>query len=201
MSSVEGPGQLARFFLRERSLDLPTTTPRAQPACEFGATLDDQTYLISSVAARRHRDTFLADRSTSLLSLQPFAEQHLLLCWLHRPIAAQAIVLHAPWQRSSTTSLTTAPTRDTPESSAGSGNNLIRTCTAGGVLFDPKFTDTRQPSPRPHYLVYTDPTSSRVPPPASNMDAKRHPSSFQQLEKLGEGTYATVRLFFYRNGP
>lgn len=25
------------------------------------------------------------------------------------------------------------------------------------------------------------------------MDAKRHPSSFQQLEKLGEGTYATVR--------
>jgi hypothetical protein len=24
---------------------------------------------------------------------------------------------------------------------------------------------------------------------------KRHPSSFQQLEKLGEGTYATVRLF------
>jgi hypothetical protein len=26
------------------------------------------------------------------------------------------------------------------------------------------------------------------------MDGKRHPSSFQQLEKLGEGTYATVRL-------
>jgi negative regulator of the PHO system len=26
------------------------------------------------------------------------------------------------------------------------------------------------------------------------MDNKRHPSSFQQLEKLGEGTYATVRL-------
>jgi hypothetical protein len=25
------------------------------------------------------------------------------------------------------------------------------------------------------------------------MDGKRHPSSFQQLEKLGEGTYATVR--------
>jgi hypothetical protein len=25
------------------------------------------------------------------------------------------------------------------------------------------------------------------------MDNKRHPSSFQQLEKLGEGTYATVR--------
>lgn len=24
------------------------------------------------------------------------------------------------------------------------------------------------------------------------MDGKRHPSSFQQLEKLGEGTYATV---------
>lgn len=26
------------------------------------------------------------------------------------------------------------------------------------------------------------------------MDNKRHPSSFQQLEKLGEGTYATVRV-------
>jgi negative regulator of PHO system len=25
------------------------------------------------------------------------------------------------------------------------------------------------------------------------MDNRRHPSSFQQLEKLGEGTYATVR--------
>jgi hypothetical protein len=24
------------------------------------------------------------------------------------------------------------------------------------------------------------------------MDNRRHPSSFQQLEKLGEGTYATV---------
>ncbi|KAK8078015.1 hypothetical protein PG996_004185 [Apiospora saccharicola] len=31
-------------------------------------------------------------------------------------------------------------------------------------------------------------------PPRSSIivDAKRHPSSFQQLEKLGEGTYATV---------
>lgn len=28
--------------------------------------------------------------------------------------------------------------------------------------------------------------------PTANMD-RRHPSSFQQLEKLGEGTYATVR--------
>lgn len=29
---------------------------------------------------------------------------------------------------------------------------------------------------------------------ALTMDGKRHPSSFQQLEKLGEGTYATVSL-------
>jgi hypothetical protein len=30
------------------------------------------------------------------------------------------------------------------------------------------------------------------------MDGKRHAASFQQLEKLGEGTYATVRrrLFY-----
>lgn len=30
---------------------------------------------------------------------------------------------------------------------------------------------------------------------------KRHPSSFQQLEKLGEGTYATVRLLFDKSMP
>ena len=33
-----------------------------------------------------------------------------------------------------------------------------------------------------------------TPRPNANMD-RRHPSSFQQLEKLGEGTYATVSLF------
>jgi hypothetical protein len=31
------------------------------------------------------------------------------------------------------------------------------------------------------------------------MDGKRHPNSFQQLEKLGEGTYATVSDILFRH--
>ncbi|KAL8754866.1 MAG: hypothetical protein Q9184_004986, partial [Pyrenodesmia sp. 2 TL-2023] len=38
--------------------------------------------------------------------------------------------------------------------------------------------------------IYTS-TAALIPKSSSNMD-KRNPSSFQQLEKLGEGTYATV---------
>jgi hypothetical protein len=30
---------------------------------------------------------------------------------------------------------------------------------------------------------------------------RRNPSSFQQLEKLGEGTYATVRFSVHLDGP
>lgn len=58
--------------------------------------------------------------------------------------------------------------------------------TVGSVLFDPSFTSRPQPEPRPHFIV--DEASST----AASMDGKRHLSSFQQLEKLGEGTYATV---------
>ncbi|GAB7352951.1 hypothetical protein MBLNU459_g3526t1 [Dothideomycetes sp. NU459] len=75
--------------------------------------------------------------------------------------------------------------------------------TASSILWDPKFTDRAPPHPRLHPTHVgtlslenkSDSTISvrslgggqRIPP----MD-KRHPSSFQQLEKLGEGTYATV---------
>ncbi|CAO1597665.1 negative regulator of the PHO system [Xanthoria calcicola] len=50
--------------------------------------------------------------------------------------------------------------------------------------------------PQPGLLPYTSSHSAPQPPgtsptPKAIMD-KRHPSSFQQLEKLGEGTYATV---------
>jgi hypothetical protein len=34
----------------------------------------------------------------------------------------------------------------------------------------------------------------QIIPVVPTMDNRRHPSSFQQLEKLGEGTYATVRM-------
>ncbi|KAL8750920.1 MAG: hypothetical protein Q9199_006767 [Rusavskia elegans] len=49
-----------------------------------------------------------------------------------------------------------------------------------------------QPAQLPHTSSRTAPVSSgTLPTPKAIMD-KRHPSSFQQLEKLGEGTYATV---------
>ena len=75
---------------------------------------------------------------------------------------------------------------------------LNKTQTAGSILFDPNHTSRRQPPPVPHFTVYPQPTtlspsSTRESAAATvDMDGKRHPSSFQQLEKLGEGTYATV---------
>ncbi|TVY46444.1 Negative regulator of the PHO system, partial [Lachnellula cervina] len=83
-------------------------------------------------------------------------------------------------------------------------NNL---CTPASLLFDPRFTSRQRPSPQPPFRTFPpSPTAQRLPPslpstisvqnlaaeePFTKMD-KRHPSSFQQLEKLGEGTYATV---------
>jgi hypothetical protein len=84
-------------------------------------------------------------------------------------------------------------------------NNL---CTPASLLFDPKYTLRQRPSPRIPFRTFPpSPTAQRLPyslpstisvqnldteESAAKMD-KRHPSSFQQLEKLGEGTYATVR--------
>jgi negative regulator of the PHO system len=84
---------------------------------------------------------------------------------------------------------------------------LNQTITPASLLFDPKYTSRERPSPRPPFRTFPpSPSAQRDPvsvpstislqtldkeePPAT-MD-KRHPSSFQQLEKLGEGTYATV---------
>ncbi|EFW99344.1 negative regulator of the pho system protein [Grosmannia clavigera kw1407] len=50
-----------------------------------------------------------------------------------------------------------------------------------------------QPPPVPHYRVFPFATGRReFEAEESKMDGKRHLNSFQQLEKLGEGTYATV---------
>lgn len=56
-----------------------------------------------------------------------------------------------------------------------------RIISPGSVLFQ------HQPPPPVTRQRLQEPT-----PQPANMD-RRHPSSFQQLEKLGEGTYATVR--------
>jgi hypothetical protein len=84
-------------------------------------------------------------------------------------------------------------------------NNI---CTPASLLFDPRFTSRQRPSALPPFRTFPpSPPAQRIPysvpstisvqnldtgEPAAEMD-KRHPSSFQQLEKLGEGTYATVR--------
>lgn len=86
--------------------------------------------------------------------------------------------------------------------------DILKTiCTPASVLFDPKFTSRQRPSPSPPFRTFPpSPALARaffsVPSTISirNLDNteppvemdKRHPSSFQQLEKLGEGTYATV---------
>ena len=79
--------------------------------------------------------------------------------------------------------------------------------TPAALLFDPKYTSQQRHSPKiPFGTFPPSPTSQRLPPSlpstisVQNLDTresavtmdKRHPSSFQQLEKLGEGTYATV---------
>ncbi len=86
---------------------------------------------------------------------------------------------------------------------------LSQISTPSSILFDPRYTSLQRPSALPpHRRTFPpSPTAERRPPPQvpstisiqnldiedkiSDMD-KRHPSSFQQLEKLGEGTYATV---------
>lgn len=82
--------------------------------------------------------------------------------------------------------------------------------TASAILWDPKFTNRPPPiGLRPTYigkLGLEDRTDSSISlrslgggqrftaqPSQAQMDRK-HPNSFQQLEKLGEGTYATVWL-------
>ncbi|CZR67391.1 probable PHO85-cyclin-dependent protein kinase [Phialocephala subalpina] len=84
---------------------------------------------------------------------------------------------------------------------------LNKICTPASILFDPKVTSRQRPSPSPPFRTFPpSPALARaffsVPSTISvrNLDDteppvemdKRHPSSFQQLEKLGEGTYATV---------
>ncbi|KAK1827231.1 kinase-like domain-containing protein [Podospora conica] len=80
---------------------------------------------------------------------------------------------------------------------------IRETTTAGDILFDQRYTTVPKLPPHPRFIIYPsrpdpDPAAAHrrstvpVPHTTSNMDGKRHPSSFQQLEKLGEGTYATV---------
>ncbi|ETN39589.1 serine/threonine-protein kinase pef1 [Cyphellophora europaea CBS 101466] len=99
------------------------------------------------------------------------------------------------------------PHRSSVSSTTSSHNNQHSTQYAQSTA------QSQQPLQRPTVQSFLDRVTSpgtvlyqhsRVPPPGKTwaqetlknnpkvMDNRRHPSSFQQLEKLGEGTYATV---------
>ncbi|EMD65617.1 hypothetical protein COCSADRAFT_354868 [Bipolaris sorokiniana ND90Pr] len=104
------------------------------------------------------------------------------------------------------------PAPDAARSSCSSSSLRIASqlTTASAILWDPKFTSRAPPgSLHPVHagtLVPPHRTDSSISvrnlgdgdangdttPIVPTMDNRRHPSSFQQLEKLGEGTYATV---------
>ena len=83
---------------------------------------------------------------------------------------------------------------------------LDSVCTPSSLLWDPRYTSKQHPSFTPPLRTSSSPAVRRTPvivqddlDTEDNIDEmdKRHPSSFQQLEKLGEGTYATVRPRYF----
>lgn len=96
-----------------------------------------------------------------------------------------------------------------PSSAKDALNILENLTTPASLLFDPKHTSRKRRSPSPshrtfppsptgHNLTLSVPSTISIQnldnnSTAADMDRK-HPSSFQQLEKLGEGTYATVSV-------
>ncbi|KAI9671026.1 MAG: negative regulator of the PHO system [Alyxoria varia] len=118
-----------------------------------------------------------------------------------------------PSRSSSTTSLAsrnTSKSKIRPSNSATDLAVASKLTTASSILWDPKFTSRRPPPVglKPTHvgtLSLEDRTDSSISvrslgggSGAPNSERKimtmdkRHPNSFQQLEKLGEGTYATV---------
>ncbi|KAF2084327.1 Pkinase-domain-containing protein [Saccharata proteae CBS 121410] len=116
----------------------------------------------------------------------------------HRDSRSQAGAAH---QQPPTTAKSTASSRAStaPPSPLAICEQLT---SASAILFDPRYTNRPPPTVlRPTHvgtLSLEDRTDSSISVRSLGggqivpvMD-KRHPSSFQQLEKLGEGTYATV---------
>lgn len=87
---------------------------------------------------------------------------------------------------------TTASDDLPPPPSTESLNLLRKTSTVGGVLFDPAHSSRSQSRQNPTCDTRFSPKFTSQAKNSAKMDGKRHLSSFQQLEKLGEGTYATV---------
>jgi hypothetical protein len=87
---------------------------------------------------------------------------------------------------------------------------LDSVCTPASLLWDSRNPSQQRPSFTPPLRTSSSPAVRRAPvivrddlETEDNIDEmdKRHPSSFQQLEKLGEGTYATVRLRCFYSDP
>ena len=98
----------------------------------------------------------------------------------------------------SSASASTASQRSQPaplSDNATQPTSFPRPATAGSTLFDPRHTSQPQPPPVARFAISGIPDRQATTPTqlhTRTMDGKRHAASFQQLEKLGEGTYATV---------
>lgn len=124
---------------------------------------------------------------------------------MHSACSTSRSLAHAAKTAQPAPAAASAPAADPVVSTLRIANQLT---TASAILWDPNFT-TRPP---PGELKATHAGTLAVPyrtdssisvrnlgegtiiPVVPSMNSQRNPSSFQQLEKLGEGTYATVCL-------
>lgn len=113
----------------------------------------------------------------------------------HRLLPSLAAYSHTIFPADCTHFPATTASNDLPLPPSTESLDLLRkTTTAGSILFNPAFTSRPRPRQAPfpdtNTIVDTEFASHAIT--KAKMDGKRHLSSFQQLEKLGEGTYATV---------
>jgi hypothetical protein len=116
------------------------------------------------------------------------------------PFSLPSLQLAHSFPRARRSSKTAQPA---PAESPSSTLRIARQLTtASTILWDPHFTSRPQLKATLAGALATRTDSSisvrnlgegHATSAAPAMDNRRHPSSFQQLEKLGEGTYATVR--------
>ena len=119
---------------------------------------------------------------------------------ISRPARLQLAAICIPRRGEAPSSSTTASHGSQPRADPGSRPSLRKITTAGSVLFAPAHASPHRPPPIARFAVSggldhptdTSPQPASAQPRTETMDGKRHAASFQQLEKLGEGTYATV---------
>lgn len=128
-----------------------------------------------------------------------------LLSWHFFPFDLFSLALRATVPRSLITAQPRSPPRHAPLSRSSSSLVIASQLTsASDILWDRRVTNRPPPVGLRPTHVGTLTTSNRTDSTISVKDLggggvsvlspmdQRHPNSFQQLEKLGEGTYATV---------